>query len=253
MAKQTDRWGKMPLTVASDPALPAAAKVVFAVLEMHHNEQTGQCNPSHQQLAEATGMNRGTVARSLRELRDRGYIQHDAKRGVRTKYKMMQNATFEMSQKASFEMMQNATLNDAKSNIKCCKKQHSYNVLKEKEKKTKRTPSGSNLADLHKKLRPVWAKITKAKYAGGELVKLVRQHSEDAVIDAVEQISHRPEPPRKLIPYLVTMLRDTPTPKAAPEPPADPEEYDHSYEVRFSTQMARRPGGIMAIPTWGEN
>ena len=111
----------------------------------------------------------------------------------------------------------------------------------------------TNFADMHKKLRPVWTRITKAKYPGGELVRLARQHSEDAVIDALEQISHRPEPPRKVIPYLVTMLRDAPAPKAAPEPPADPEEYDHNYESLFTTHMKNRPGGIMALPNFGGN
>ena len=251
--KVKDRWGKMPLTVASDPALPAIAKVVFSLLAMCHNEETEQCNPTQAQLAEYAGTSRSNIQKALRALKAAGYINQCCEKtaqGRRSAYKIHpKNDPIVVNPLTTGESTKDPIVVNP-----CHHSGQPFNGIKEKEKKTKRVPPSvdTNFADMHKKLRPVWTRITKEKYAGGELVKLARQHSEDAVIDALEQISHRPEPPRKVIPYLVTMLRDAPAPKAAPEPPASG-EYDHSYELRFSTQMARRPGGIMAIPTWGEN
>ena len=256
MTKQADRWGKMPLTVASDPALPATAKLVFSLLAMCHNEETKQCNPSQSQLAEYAGTSRSSIQRSVQALTEHGYVKQQSIKGRRSEYLLFQEPEHDPNPVTSnsFDMTRIGSSPDPNPVRGCPESGQPYNELKEKEKKTKRVPPSvdTNFADMHKKLRPVWTRITKAKYPGGELVRLARQHSEDAVIDALEQISHRPEPPRKVIPYLVTMLRDAPAPKAAPEPPADPEEYDHNYESLFTTHMKNRPGGIMAIPTWGE-
>ena len=254
MAK-TDRWGKIPLKIMSDENLTMGAKVLWACLAMHENPDSKQCNPTITQLAAASQLTRQSVRRFLQVLSKKNLItiKKDGNRMLFELHPDGKKYSID-GKKCSIDKGEKCSIDGKKYSIDGKKCSPHNNVLKEKKRKEKVPPSvDTNFADLHKKLRPVWTRISNAKYPGGELGKLARQHSETAVIDALEQIFHLPEPPRKVIPYLVVMLRDSPTPNTVSKPPADPGEYDHSHEVLISTQMANRPGGRMAIPTWGGN
>lgn len=54
--------------------LSSSARYVHRVLCDFHNARTGQCNPSIETLAEATGLDRKTVMRALKELEEHGAI-----------------------------------------------------------------------------------------------------------------------------------------------------------------------------------
>lgn len=66
-------WAAAPNEVLRDPAIPIAAKGLFAVLASHANHK-GVCWPSITTLAAETGMHRSTVLRLLNTLRDRGLV-----------------------------------------------------------------------------------------------------------------------------------------------------------------------------------
>ena len=58
-----------------DPDLTPTDKLVYAVLVFRYNSRTRQCNPSIETLAEDIGgKSTRTVERSLRKLREKGYI-----------------------------------------------------------------------------------------------------------------------------------------------------------------------------------
>ena len=68
------KFGRLDADVAADRALTPSAKLVYAVLRMFQNPQTGQCNPSRAMLAEATGLHIKSVGRSIKILVDNLYL-----------------------------------------------------------------------------------------------------------------------------------------------------------------------------------
>lgn len=75
-----DDWLKLLLAVDSD-ALSSSAKVVAIRIALHHNVESGQCNPTIGRLALGTGMSESTVRRMIRELEEAGWLGVDRTRG----------------------------------------------------------------------------------------------------------------------------------------------------------------------------
>jgi hypothetical protein len=75
-----DDWIRLLLAADSDEPSPGA-KVVGARIALHHNVETGQCNPPIGTLVLGTGMSESTVRRVIRELEATGWIYVDRTRG----------------------------------------------------------------------------------------------------------------------------------------------------------------------------
>ena len=71
----------MALQVASDSSLPAGAKSVALFLISYMNSVTKKAFPSVNTLAQVTGLNRSTVNRALKKLRERGHFERVEKGG----------------------------------------------------------------------------------------------------------------------------------------------------------------------------
>jgi DNA-binding transcriptional MocR family regulator len=67
--------------VLADKRISATAKLLLAQLLDHRNKKTGQCNPTHDTLAEELGTNVDKVQRAMAELYRFGFVQ--AKKGQR--------------------------------------------------------------------------------------------------------------------------------------------------------------------------
>lgn len=78
--KDRDEWIKLLLATDAD-ALSCTAKIVAARVALHHNIETGQCNPSLGLLAAGTGMSDRNVRRMLRELEQKGWMRINQSRG----------------------------------------------------------------------------------------------------------------------------------------------------------------------------
>ena len=76
MAKRLCRDGRL-----SD----AQCRVGIALIFTFHNTNTGQCNPSVRQLAEASGTSPATVLRAIQALDDAGYVSAERSHGGRNK------------------------------------------------------------------------------------------------------------------------------------------------------------------------
>jgi hypothetical protein len=71
--KDRDEWIRMFLAVDGD-TLSAGAKIVGTCISLHHNVETGQCDPPIRALVSGTGMSESTVYRMLLELEASGWI-----------------------------------------------------------------------------------------------------------------------------------------------------------------------------------
>jgi hypothetical protein len=78
--KDRDAWIKHMLAVDC-AMLSHGAKVVASRIALHHNIETGQCNPSMAMLVAGTGMSDRTVRRMLAELEQAAWISVDRSRG----------------------------------------------------------------------------------------------------------------------------------------------------------------------------
>jgi hypothetical protein len=78
--KDRDDWIKMMLAVDAN-ALSCTAKIVGSRIAMHHNIETGRCDPSIGMLVSGTGMSESTVRRAIRELEEAGWAHVDRTRG----------------------------------------------------------------------------------------------------------------------------------------------------------------------------
>ena len=68
-------FGKLPAEIAGRTDLAPSAKVIYALLQMHHNPDTGQCNPSQATLARECGVTQSTASRHLKKLFNEGLIE----------------------------------------------------------------------------------------------------------------------------------------------------------------------------------
>ena len=78
--KDRDQWVELML----GSKLGCAAKIVATRIALHHNVETGQCDPSLIGLATGAGTSESTVKRSLRELETAGWLQITHSRGGRS-------------------------------------------------------------------------------------------------------------------------------------------------------------------------
>lgn len=77
MSSQAISWA------INQPVSSPAAKLVLLMLANHSNGHTGQCNPSHQRLADECSMSRSSLKTHLANLAEAGYIriEHRTKGG----------------------------------------------------------------------------------------------------------------------------------------------------------------------------
>ena len=54
-------YGQLPKEIAERTDIPMGAKVIYALLSMHKNPETGQCNPSQTTLANECGVKQSSV------------------------------------------------------------------------------------------------------------------------------------------------------------------------------------------------
>jgi hypothetical protein len=99
------RFGITPESIFSDPVLTPAAKVLYGVLRMFGNAETGLCCPSIDQLAEASCLSHASVERSLKALRESGWVVAEVlitAKAKRSKY------TFPRDEQLSLKMRESA-------------------------------------------------------------------------------------------------------------------------------------------------
>ena len=72
--KDRDRW--LELLFAADDLSPGA-KVVGGRIALHHNVETGQCNPAIGRLVLGTGISDSGVRRAIREMEIGGWLRVD--------------------------------------------------------------------------------------------------------------------------------------------------------------------------------
>lgn len=72
--KDRDDWIRLFLA-ADGELLSCTAKIVGTRLALHHNIETGRCDPSLTELASGTGMSDRNVRRMLRELEQTGWVR----------------------------------------------------------------------------------------------------------------------------------------------------------------------------------
>jgi hypothetical protein len=91
--KDRDDWIKL-LFAVDCATLTHGAKVLASRIALHHNIDTGQCNPSMVMLTAGTGMSERTVRRMLAELTVSGWIRVDRTSGrYRNSYGLIVPAT----------------------------------------------------------------------------------------------------------------------------------------------------------------
>ncbi|UGY03263.1 helix-turn-helix domain-containing protein [Bradyrhizobium quebecense] len=78
--RDRDQWLELMLC----SKLGCAAKIVAIRIALHHNVETGQCDPSLIGLVTSAGTSESTVKRSLRELEAAGWLQISHSRGGRS-------------------------------------------------------------------------------------------------------------------------------------------------------------------------
>jgi DNA-binding IclR family transcriptional regulator len=85
--KQTgERWAKLAARAVVDPTLTDACVRVLAVIGIHAGPE-GIAWPSQQTIGMMVGLNRSTVCRHLKRLRERGYLDRYRKRTTRGHYR----------------------------------------------------------------------------------------------------------------------------------------------------------------------
>jgi DNA-binding Lrp family transcriptional regulator len=80
------RWAKLSARAVADRALTATYVRVLAYLAIHA-DRLGVAWPSQERIAIALGINRATVCRAIKRLRDRGYLDRYRKRTARGHYR----------------------------------------------------------------------------------------------------------------------------------------------------------------------
>lgn len=63
-------------------------KLVLVTLAWHHNQETGQCNPSIDRIASMTGLSRATIFRALANLNHYGLIAYERGHGRMNSYEL---------------------------------------------------------------------------------------------------------------------------------------------------------------------
>ncbi len=85
-ARRAERFKWMEaLMEVKNAELDPAGKLVGVRLAHYRNDRTGECYPSMEELARATGLSESTVRRWLYELRGRGLIDFPKNRGGKSK------------------------------------------------------------------------------------------------------------------------------------------------------------------------
>src|SRR5581483_7008473 len=77
--KDRDDW--IIALLASE--LSCTAKIIATRIALHHNIETGRCDPSIATLAAGAGVSKNTVLRSLRESEQAGWVHISRSRGGR--------------------------------------------------------------------------------------------------------------------------------------------------------------------------
>ena len=80
------RWAKLSARAVADRALTATYVRVLALLAIHAN-RLGVAWPSQETIAAALGINRATVCRAIKRLRDLGYLHRYRRRTPRGHYR----------------------------------------------------------------------------------------------------------------------------------------------------------------------
>lgn len=73
-------------SIWSHPNLTATERLVALAICRHHNEKTGQCNPSQERLARLTGLTDRSVRKVIATLRAKGFIETSAKRTLQVRF-----------------------------------------------------------------------------------------------------------------------------------------------------------------------
>lgn len=104
------------LSWAARQKLPSTQKLVLLMLAERHNKDTGQCNPSHELLAEDCGLSRRSVLDQISKLADAGYLRvlHRVKDKVKLPNQYVLNLHFGVpeSVKTTFESDPYLVVND---------------------------------------------------------------------------------------------------------------------------------------------
>jgi hypothetical protein len=94
--KHRDEWIRL-LLAAEPEALSYPAKAVGACIALHHNINTGQCNPPVGMLVRESGMSNRNVRRMLRELEQAGWLITDLTSGGRRSSDTYTSNSFELT------------------------------------------------------------------------------------------------------------------------------------------------------------
>jgi len=94
--KDRDDWIKAIVAVDCEEISPTA-KIVAIRIALHHNVESGQCNPSLPAVALGTGMSERNVRRMLNELEEAGWLIVHKSRGGRCSLDIYNSHTFELS------------------------------------------------------------------------------------------------------------------------------------------------------------
>ena len=246
------RYGTLSIDVMSSSELSPCAKLVLCALRMFENPRSKRCNPSQSQIAEAIGSGRATVQRALQSLAIAGHIHIDDS-GNRASYTLLDGAkrVNKVTQNESMRMTQNESSMASKRVSNGLKmSQHIDNEENKKKNTLKNIDRASRpdiddpLKKLHRTARKLWPRISRRKYNGGELTKLFRTHG-DAVEAALETIVRDGRDIQAVIPYLRTMLAESPEPSPTPPHPDRQDASDdpwerHARECSISNILAMR-------------
>ena len=73
-------------TIWSNTNLTPTERLVALAICRHHNDKTGQCNPSQERLARLTGLTDRAVRKAVSSLRTKGLIETRAKRTLQVRF-----------------------------------------------------------------------------------------------------------------------------------------------------------------------
>lgn len=127
--------------VHAAPDLSAHERSVMVALILHRNGDTGRCDPSVPGLAQETGLSRWSVMRAITELEDRGMVETDKRRGIRTTYTLHPPTSSSLLPVADSNPLHTATEPVADSNGT------SSSLLPERTKNELRTNEGTSKPD----------------------------------------------------------------------------------------------------------
>lgn len=94
MSHEATTWAWKAVYSRKD--IPATRRMVLLALAECHNGQTGQCNPSFDELVRMTGMKRDTITSSIRGLEQSGLMTINRGHGVKSSYQLAIQTSAEM-------------------------------------------------------------------------------------------------------------------------------------------------------------